>query len=206
LLERIRIQIVIDEITAGRTTETGLNDRDEVYFVIPGASSKGPIDITRISPSGDEDYFGLKSGEKVTNISLLQLDLDSGEVAYIPVVIREQDNAQLPAIKKAVTAYALTLAGFIVGTGNPELSLALKEEAKEQAKESAKSFINSLSSDGDQTIGAVSMLIHNQKGNLTVKWENVKDTTILSQDSSSAFFQATGGDSNYTVRVRAKLV
>jgi hypothetical protein len=48
---------------------------------------------------------GLKSGEKATNISLLQIDLDPAETAVVQVVVREQDNAKLSAIEEAVEGY-----------------------------------------------------------------------------------------------------
>lgn len=190
------IRILLDEIACGTPTETGLNDRDEVYFALVGASHQGPIQVNRVSPPPPEDYYGLKAGQRAHNIQLWQGYLGNGESAFLTVLIREQDNAQLQAIASAIR-------GGVLGLGAIFVSPALGPEALEALKDAAKELVDSLADSGDQTIGAFSVRVTNRGQNFTVDWDTVATTTIVSpppHTGPSKLFHATGSTANYTVR------
>jgi hypothetical protein len=189
------IKIMIDEIVCGTPTETGLNDRDEVYFVLAGASPQGPIQINRVSPPAPEDYYGLHAGERARNIQLWEGWLGIGQSAFLTVLVREQDNAQLAAIAAAARTVALGVASIFVPTLVPTALSSLKD--------TAISLINSFEGDADNTIGIFSVLITNQGEDFTVVWDNIADTNIVSPlpyTGSSKLFDATGDGSHYTVQ------
>src|SRR5262245_48057824 len=113
------VQLMIDDLACGKPPETGLfNDRDEVYLPLADTSNQGPIQVPRVSPQPTEDYYGLKAGQRARNIRLWEGYLGNGESAFLTVLVREQDNAQLQAIGNAMRGAALALGAIFV---NPAL-------------------------------------------------------------------------------------
>lgn len=85
-------QLVIQQITCRTPTETGINDHDEVYFLVAGATSSGKT--VRVSPKGPaQDYFSMAAGDSLHEIVLWQDDLEDGKDAFLIVFVREQGKA-----------------------------------------------------------------------------------------------------------------
>lgn len=211
------VNIVIDEIRAAKTTEDSIfNDRDEVYFVLAGAVARAKtLDAEAFyqvrRPAGNEsdnDYWGLHNGEHANNIKLLDRDLElhPGDVAYVVVAVREQDNAQLKAIWKTVEGVGLALSALLVaavfGTdkASAEVIKKLLEKSFDELLEAGESLVNSLSSDGDQTIGAFDVRIANQGEKIAVAIGGVTDVGVVTSDPASAVLDAHGSDAVYAVR------
>ena len=213
------IGVIIDEITAKQTTEDNfLNDRDEVYFVAVGAVASGgtgqaePIHIIRRPPGseGKEDYWGLHNSEKATDIWIVEppgLDLHPGDAAYLVVAIREQDNAQLTAIEKTIVGSAEVIAGIVtlILTEGKDggFGADLIVQGGGTLLDGAVGFVNSLSSDGDQTIGAFDVRIGNDNENITVAMGGVTDMEIISQGGGQTELKAHGSNADYGLRVSA---
>ena len=86
-------QLVIQQITCRTPTETGINDHDEVYFLVAGATSSGKT--VRVSPKGPaQDYFSMAAGDSLHEIVLWQDDLEDGKDAFLIVFVREQGKPQ----------------------------------------------------------------------------------------------------------------
>lgn len=188
------VRIVVNEIVCGRTTDTGpFNDRDEIYFAAAGSSSRSQIEIPRVAPPPPEDYYGLHAGQQARDIQVWQGFIGRGEYAFLTLAIREQDNAQLPAIWSTVKGAALGIAAIFV---DPNLG----PTALDALKDAGALFISSLTTD-DQTIGSCAMRIHNRDGVLVVDWIALDSTMIASQSQTAATFQASGSNARYTLRL-----
>lgn len=198
----MHIKLNVNELKCLRTTDVsgstlfglGSNDRDEVYFVVAGASSSGKIAKPRVSPPAPEDYFGIKARRSVKDIVLWEGDLSEGQEAFLTVLVREQDNAQLTAIEDAVTGVVATVAG--VFSQNAQLTTA----GLIKLGEAAKHLVDSLVNDGDQTIGAFTVKVKVQSG-LVVEWAPVSNasTKIQSSNGPSAVMGLRGANSRYTL-------
>jgi hypothetical protein len=189
-------QLVVEKITCRTPTETGINDRDEVYFLVAGATTHGKK--VRVSPKGPAaDYYGLSKGDSAHYITLWQGDLEDGEDAFLIVFVREQDNAQLQAIKDAIggavtviTSIASQSPGGVAG-GTAQLGQALFELSE------------SLGSDADQTIGAFAVRIRSraQHGDAVCEWGDVIDMVKVTTADLTAHFEAFGSKADYTLSV-----
>jgi len=167
----MKVKLSVDRIHAAETTENWTawpfsNTRDEVYLVAVGTTEyiyrdrtsgrverrrSQDISIPRISPSGREDYYGLANGDAVSGVAVKEWDLDltedatSGEAFghrfYVDVILREQDNAQLGAIKELVKSL------FSDGVPTSE------DDAADVILSGTNQLLRSFFSDGDETIG-----------------------------------------------------
>jgi glucosylceramidase len=216
-------RLAIDEITVTKTTDVSdlcgwpafrcgaWNDSDEVYFTVAGATRRGgTVNLPRVSPPPPNDYYGMKAARDggpatLRNIPLWNgqhwFPLGNGESAFFIVLIREQDNAQLPAIRATIEGGLGLLAGVTLDTN-------LTAPALQRLGEAATELIRSLSRDGDDTIGAFTVLLTNANNQIRTAWEARENTTLLSQSSSAALFKANGGfdlrsgePSDYLIRV-----
>lgn len=203
-MESTRVSLTFDELRADWTTERGpFNDRDEVYCVVAGVSgsprARRKISVPRVSPPPPEDYFQFKTGERKSNIGLTDMTLESGDVALVEVVIREQDNAQKDAILAGVEAAAVGAVALYTG------SSTLTKIAEDKAKAALKQAYDSLGRDGDQNIGAFSVQITNLNGRIETEWYDGPGTLITSRNGSSATFEAEASDAKYTGRMSARV-
>jgi len=191
------VQVKVDNIVAGVMTDNDdpFNTCDEVYFLLAGASDHaGPIQ-TRIGPCGSRDIFELCPDNRTKqNIKLWQGFIPNGQSAFLTVLVREQDDAQLSAIISLVKGAAELFGAIFI---NP----ALGGDALNDLKAAAVQFVDSLSNGADDTIGAFTIRITNQNNVFTASWDTVRDTNIVSQSATSAHFNATGADTNYSVNV-----
>ncbi len=203
----LQVELVFDELNAAWTTERGIfpdlgNTRDEVYFVVTGVSgsekARQKIAIPRVSPPPPEDYFQFETGTTLHNIGIVDLMLNPGDMALVNIVIREQDNAQLPAFFEAVQAGAAGLVALF--TGNPVAA----EFAKEKAKSALKEFYTSLKADRDQNLAGFGVQMTYQDRRFEAKWYDGPTTLITSQNGLSATFEAEDSDARYTGRISAR--
>ncbi len=107
-------------------------------------------------------------------------------------MIREQDNAQLGAIASAVKGAALGAAAIFV---DPRLG----PEALNALQNAAIQFVESLSNDGDQTIGAFAVRMNLQDSKLVVDWLPIADSEVAFQNGVNATVHATGSNARYTI-------
>jgi len=177
------------------TDNNFLNDRDEAYFVVGGGSVHGKINIPRVSPPPPEDYYGLHAGEHADNIELWSGDLNDGESARLIVLLREQDNAQLGAIVDGIKGAIEAVAGFF--TDNAELT----QQGLQDLAKAGGELVESLSQDGDQTIGGFTAAIQVDAGCVMVTYGALGATTLSSTNDTAANFHATGSDADYTMSV-----
>src|SRR5215510_7456432 len=212
------INVIIDEIRALQTTEDNfLNDRDEVYFVLSGAIARAktreaePIHYPIRSPGSEgNDYWGLHNGESATNIHITNdpgIELQPGDAAYLVVAIREQDNAQLVSIEKILVGSSEALAGIFAAVLSEGTAAAVGVNLLVQGGatliEGAVNFVNSLTTDGDQSIGAFDVRIANDNDVITTTIVGVSDVQVKSQNGakSPTELEAHGSDANYTLKV-----
>jgi hypothetical protein len=192
----VHIKFVASRLFCKTPTDNNpLNNRDEAYFVVAGASSHGAIKSPRISPPPPEDYFGLHAGEHADNIVLWQGDLAEGESAFLNVLLREQDNAQLGAIEDALEGVAAVVFGAI--TTNPGIIIA----GAGKLGGSLGELVASLSMDGDQTIGAFSIGVTVHSGEVSCIYAAGTNTSLQTQNGLAAAFHLTGSGADYTVSV-----
>src|SRR5215217_6864897 len=191
-------RIVVDELAVAKTTDSGpFNTADELYFALAGSTSQAQIEVPRVSPPPPQDYYGLGVNQRARDIKLWQGYVGQGHYAYLAVVLREQDNAQLGAIVDAVTGAALGIAAIFVDP-------ALGPAALSKLKSAASTFVNSLSTDGDQNIGAFAVRVHNEGATLAVDWAPITAATLAAQTGLAATFDLTGSGAHDTVRVRVQ--
>jgi hypothetical protein len=193
------IEIAADRLACSQPTETGLSDRDEVYFALFGASQQAPIHVPRVSPPPPEDYYGLHAGQAASNIRLWQGFLGNGETAFLTVVVREQDNAQAQVFATLLHGAATTLGAILTGGAvGPSILNALKEAAED--------LVKSFTDDGDQTIGAFAVRVTNQNQTLAVEWSPLADASIITtapHTGPSKTLTLSGATAHYTVSARA---
>jgi Ricin-type beta-trefoil lectin domain-like len=190
------IRFEVEELEAGQTTDTGpFNDRDELYFAVTGTTDKAQIERPRVSPPPPEDYYGLSQGQTARNIRLWEGFLQEAGSAFLVAVLREQDNAQRDFIINLVKGAALGIATIFA---SPSLGPA----ALEALKDAADSFIDSLASDGDQTIGALAVHANATNQQLNVSWINRQGTTTVNAQDGQATLLAEGSDARYRIAVR----
>jgi hypothetical protein len=219
LSEAQYVRLAIDEITVTKTTDVSdrcgvivsfrcgaANDRDEVYFVGIGVTTmRGIFPIPRVSPPPPNDYYGMKTSRDGGSATFRNIALaaDVNEWVYLPnghsaafiVFVREQDNAQLAAINWAALAGLTGLLGVVApGRYGPELEFTA---AVAELGAAGVSLVESLLSDGDDTIGVFSVLIANVDNEIRSVWSPGTHTTLLSQSNAAAVFSANGG---FTVR------
>lgn len=196
------IRITLPEIWADWTTERGSiiddNDRDEVYFAVTGGvgsvSGHRPIEASRISPPPPEDYYKFWNQTRIHDIELANFAVDLGESALVTVVVREQDNAELPAIQKAAEAAAAAVAAYF--SGDPQVA----KLAAERAAEAAKMFYDALKQDRHQNIGSFAVRITDRDGQHEIDWIPGPQTELVWRDGSAALFKAAGSDAQYHFR------
>jgi hypothetical protein len=192
----VHIKVVVSRLFCKKPTDNNaLNNRDEAYFVLAGASSRGAIKSPRISPPPPEDYFGLHAGEHADNIVLWEGDLAEGESAFLNVLLREQDNAQLGAIEDAIQGVAAVVLGVI--TANPGIITG----GAGKLAGSLGELVASLSADGDQTIGGFSVGVNVHSGEVSCIYGAGSNASIQVQNGLSATFHLTGSGADYTVGV-----
>jgi hypothetical protein len=187
------VQVKVDEIVAGVVTDR-LTPCDEVYFVLAGASDHdGPINGT-IRPCGSRDIFEFCPNQSRSNIQLWRGFVANGQSAFLTVLVREQDNAQLSAIVSLIQGAAELFGAIFL---NPALGGAALNDLKNAAEE----LVDSFSNDADDTIGAFTVRITNQNNVFTASWDTIRDTGIVSSSAAAAHFSAIGADANYSIRV-----
>ena len=112
-------QLVIQQITCRTPTETGINDHDEVYFLVAGATSSGKT--VRVSPKGPaQDYFSMAAGDSLHEIVLWQDDLEDGKDAFLIVFVREQGKASGAVLDGAIDRFAVAMSTGRVVTAAAE--------------------------------------------------------------------------------------
>jgi hypothetical protein len=187
-------QLVVRQITCRTPTETGINDHDEVYFLVAGSTSTGKK--VRVSPKGPaQDYFSMAAGDSLHEIVLWQDDLEDGKDAFLIVFVREQDNAQLQAIEDAVTGGISLVVSIATGSGGGAVG------ALAQLGHAAFELAQSLSSDGDQTIGVFAVRIRAHRGDASCDWGDVIDMIKVGTADLSAHYKALGSKADYDLGI-----
>jgi hypothetical protein len=185
-------ELYVDKITCVRPTDqTALNNRDEVYFLVAGASTGGKK--VRVSPDSSADYYGLAAGQSAENIRLWRDDLAEGEHLALTVAICEQDNAQLGALVSLVEAIGLTLSALL--TEDPDLA----GQALEKWVQTGIDLVQSVQKSGDQVIGVFGVKLSVDHGNVKARWLPMKEIAVTSQGDVKAAFHATGSNSVYNL-------
>ena len=185
-------ELYVDKITCIKPTDQSIgNDRDEVYFLVAGASTGGKK--IRVSPDSSADYYGLAAGQSAENILLSQNDMADGERMALTVAICEQDNAQLEALESLVEAIGLTVGAILAE--DPELAT----QALEKWIQTGIQLVESVQKSGDQVIGVFGVHLSVDHGNVKARWVPMVSITATSQGDVKASFQATGSNANYTL-------
>ena len=190
------VDLKLDFLTALSTSDQGVfNNRDEVYCMVVGASSRGRIKIPRIpSESRDPDYFPLQKGDSINNQLLWNGYIGPGEQAALTILVREQDNGQLPSIGNMLSAVASGVGNLIIGRIDNVL------EAVGDLAVSAAQLVDSIGADSDQTIAAFVVWIENDNGTLKAHWKDARYTNIAA-NGNQAVINANGeGGSTYSMR------
>lgn len=196
------VRLVVDEIHAHTTTEKtnflGIgNTDDELYFTVIGGSSKGIINIPRLSPPPPQDYFSTPPGGTHNNIELIQHQIEQGKSMKAIVTAADQDNAQLPAIVDLAKGTAEALGAIFIDA-------SLSAAAKEDLKNGAIKLFNSIGANGDDPIGGFTVEVINNNNTLKATWTPGAATQMLHSDDTSATFKSNGSKSDYTYRVSIK--
>jgi Ricin-type beta-trefoil lectin domain len=205
------VRVAIDEITVAKTTDVSdscgfiitfrcgsVNDADEVYFTGAAVTTvDGALTIPRVSPPAPNDYYAIRASrdggpDTFRNIPVVPNShqwfyLPNGSAAGFVVLVREQDNAQLADINLAAASGLLAATNLV----NPsEFELALAAAGLTYA---AGDVVASLLRDGDDTIGAFTVVIANVNNEIRSVWNGVTNTRVLSHSNAAALFTANGG-------------
>jgi hypothetical protein len=182
----IQAVVTIDKMYCQRPTETGLNDRDEVYMIVNTHSPKGPS--SKRLPRKDDyyEFFQNTHGEDRgwTNQDqvrqgkpiLWKGNLAPGQSAHIFVVIGEQDNKDLAAIGRVLLKIAEIAAGGAgIVFGQPEAAAAVAGALEK--------ISGAIEDSKDDVIGSFGLLLKNENGQLKKMWVAGKYTTEAGTNS-----------------------
>lgn len=173
------------------TDHTSLNSRDEVYFLVAGATSSGrQIKVAPDPNHDDEDYYPLSSGESLGNIVLAQADMKEGGRLAFTVAMCDQDNAQLDAISDAIQGAIYGALAFVTEGATAPLAV-------EKFIQSGVELVNSVTKSGDQVIAAFGVHVTIDHGNIRAEWIPMQSVALTSTGDVKCKMTANGGDSNY---------
>ena len=198
--EVLEVAVTIDNAFCLKSTSD--DDRDEVYLIVRRIAS---TDETVILPSSD-DYYEFSTGHPGgwTNQDQVTQDypilwrgrLAEGETAQVHVLVAEQDNADLAGILRLsgnIAAIAAPIVGSFFGPAGSAVGGAVGKFLNEAVK---------LVKDNDHdAIGAFSVGLANENGQLKTAWVPGPDTAAVEPNSAS--LTCTGGGSHYNVSAAA---
>jgi hypothetical protein len=173
------------------TDHTSLNSRDEVYFLVAGATSGGRQIRVAPDPNHDDvDYYPLSSGQSLGNIVLAQADMKEGDSLAFTVAMCDQDNAQLDAISDAIQGAIYGALAFVTEGATAPLAV-------EKFVQSGVELVNSVTKSGDQVIAAFGVNVTIDHGNIRAQWIPMQSVGLTSAGDVKCKMTANGGDSNY---------
>ncbi|HEY1084288.1 MAG TPA: hypothetical protein VGE29_18625 [Prosthecobacter sp.] len=181
----VRIRLLVGEATCIKSTENvgGLNNRDEVYLLVAGATPGGKTDKKL---PGRDDYYEAKSGTKLawTNQDqrpaihpiIWEGDLRPSESATFVIHVGEQDGSQLAEIMK----WAADAADKLF----PEIGGAAKQiVAKIPFPQ------------GDEAIGRIIAKVTNKNGEIVAEYHEALNATKQGRRGRNLESFHFGGDS-----------
>jgi hypothetical protein len=194
------IRIWADTVSNTQTHDNSVfkpfdDSHDEMYFMLAGASThQGPISIPRISPAND-DHWDMPPGGSISHVLLYEGFLGSGQAGVFTYALRDADSDLFETLLDAVRVAGSALAAIFIdpGIGLSQLGPALT------------SFVNSLSSDNDNTMGVWAMKVSNTNGVLTTTASNVQSVNVFSSSGNVLELSANGAGSNYYLRLHVEL-
>lgn len=169
-------EVYLDFLRANNTTETGSNDRDEVYMEVMAEIPGGRPVYSRV-PRGkdDDDYYGFSTGQEATAEAINTWvshdgaymgkpmfyvgSLQDGESVEILVTFQEQDNKSVGAIK-----------GPLVATLNAAALIATDPTVVAVLKGGALLAGQLPETKSDDVIGGFMVRVSNAGGVLTKTW------------------------------------
>jgi len=168
-----------------------MNSRDEVYFLVAGATSGGQqIKVAPDPNHDDEDYYPVSSGQSLGNLVLAQADMKEGDSLAFTVAMCEQDNAQLDAISDAIQGAIYAAIAFATEGATAPLAV-------EKFVQSGVDLVNSVTKSGDQVIAAFGVHVTIDHGNIRAQWIPMQSVGLTSTGDVKCKMTANGGDSNY---------
>jgi hypothetical protein len=200
----LNLKLSIDSLLAKRTTETGMNDRDEVYFTVLTTGTNGNLHPYRVQPDRGNDYYGLHQDEHAHDVSLWDGTLKPGESTRMLVTIGEQDNAQLKAIRNLPLNTLGALDDALLGLfseGGAGVAKAFAPVLSKFAEELEASFDTS----ADQIVGVYAVQVKNVNGTLQTTWKTVDYVSSSTQgwrtpEGDSVEYGFRGAGAHYTMR------
>ncbi len=188
----LRVSLYIPHVRCNRTTETGPNNRDELYLV--AGSSAAPLGFRRF-PSND-GYYGATNetdlwprfeGEVVGVVqSTPQLwsgRLSVGQSVVVSCVASEQDNKDIQGITKVIS----DIGDFIVGL------FGTKSQQNEIGPwiDVARRLTDFMD-DADDAVGAFVVRLANNDGVLEMEVRSAVGGTVIAEEGSPAWKERYG--------------
>jgi Ca2+-binding RTX toxin-like protein len=205
------IRLKIDWIKAIGTTKSFLEgDTDEIYFVVTDTTSGGQNAFQKRVPANTT--YDISDGQTRTDLvpPLKEFQVSDEQVVKIDVNLAEDDadisgiigavGGLITGVAEAITAIAA--APSIIG------GIILAVAATETLTKSGADLYKAINEGKDQAVGAITLVVINQKGNLAFGWllNDGVSTSRNASDYNTAVFEATGGGSNYQFQLRAEIL
>jgi len=189
----IQVVVSIDKMYCRQPTETGLNDRDEVYMIVKTEAPDGHS--AKRLPRADDYYefwkythgedrgWTNRDQQKQGKPILWRGNLAPGKTALINVAIGEQDNKDLDDIGRLL----LKIGGFAISGGATALG---QPEAGAAIAGLLGKISDAVQDNHDDVIGSFGLLLKNEHGSLRQMWVAGKYTT--QEETNSGNFKCHG--------------
>lgn len=193
-------KVQIDILQAVRTTEN--DDVDEVYLVLGGVDAKGnAVSKPRISPTGDDDYYGLDDGEQVNDIAIWKGHIADGESVVLTLLVMEQDGNTwgiITGFAEAIAGIASSVAAIVASAGALTPILASTGTAATSVHGIANAIDNFDAESAHQVIGSFLLTLLNREGHLDFACTPLNSANVT-LDGYRATIVCNGHDSHYNV-------
>jgi Ca2+-binding RTX toxin-like protein len=212
------VQLLIDEITVEKLTDSEPGYEDEIYFSIAGAGSVNGTFKDRI-PAPPKDGFSLKEKDdpdtkeiidnKQQNILLQQFKVAEGESVGITVNVSEDESKIAKILLGAGGVLTAIAEGIVAVVTAPTVvgAIGFGPLALVQLGVSSAQLYEAINSNNDDAVGAFALGIINQNGLPEIRWASATDTVLSSPDNGySADFFVYGSGAKYRFRVSAKIL
>lgn len=211
----MNIRLKIDWIKAIGTTHNDIlssgpeGDEDEIYFWVTDASSGEQSGFRKRVPANGE--YNISDGQTLTSISpLKEFQISDEQVMQIDVNLGEDDD-DIGSIIGGTVGLAIGVieaVAAIVSAPTVVAGLALAVGSAATLTRSGKDLYDSINQSKDQALGAISLVVINQKGRLAFGWlvGDGASTSKIASDENTAVFEVTGGGSDYQFQITAETI
>jgi hypothetical protein len=187
------VRVVLDKITQIDSTDPWPGGEDELYFVLGGASTNGPVSNPSIEPPND-DHWSLGGGQSLTSIVLYEGYLGRNDRGFYAFIVRDRDD----------NGFAIYKSLFETAVGVLQL-IFLSPGGIQQTVVGAIDFVNAVTADQNDTVGAFAFSVSRTNGFLQTQIDSVKDAQVMYRPTPNSVHMKLYGDgADYEIDVHVE--